>query len=135
MNAPAHARFTLMPGQWLAMEAWMRGFPDPPHCSPIRVLAVAPHGGGRGELTLRFFHAAYPEGVQEKEYRLRVLHRGHDALTLLRLDAPDSEMTLTLFPLHRGWVEKHFPALIHREDQDAIGTVLERKFQFAPARR
>ena len=120
-------RFTLVPGQWLAMEAWMRGYPDPPHCSPIRVLEVTPSGTGRGELTLRFFHAAYPEGVQKKEYHLRVLHRGHNTLTLLRLDVPEPEMTLTLFPLQRPWVEKHFPDFAH-PDGDSSESEMERRF-------
>ena len=130
MKGVAHTRFALAPGQWLAMEAWMRGFPDPPHCSPVRVLAVSPHGGGRRELTLRFFHATYPEGVREKEYHLRVLHRAHDTLTLLRLDAPDMEMTLTLFPLHSHWMEKHFPNPAEGSEPGSIERMLERRFGF-----
>lgn len=105
------AGFTLCAGQWLAMEAWLRGAADQPQCSPVRIEEVIPQATGRGELRLRFFHAAYPEGVQEKEYLVRVLHRGRDTLTLLRLDAPEMEMVLILFAIEPHWMRLHFPGI------------------------
>jgi len=53
------------------------------HYSPIWVQEFAPQKTGARMLQPHFYHANYPEGVQEKVYDLHILHRSDgDLLTL-----------------------------------------------------
>ena len=77
IEKPSKHRFTLSAGAWVAMDLWMEDDGSVwEHASPIRIDRVHPLGTGRTEVELGFFHACYSEGVQDKVYRLRILHRG-----------------------------------------------------------
>jgi hypothetical protein len=78
---PSKHRFTFTAGAWVAMDLWMEdGGSVGEHASPIRIDRVRPLGAGRSEVELGFFHACYSEGVQDKVYRLRILHRSRHQL-------------------------------------------------------
>jgi hypothetical protein len=61
---------------------------------------------------LGFFHACYPEGVQDKVYRLRILHRSRHQLLALQLEG-DGRM-LRLGAITRAWLARqlHVPMLV-----------------------
>ena len=82
------------------------------HASPIRIDRVRPLGTGRREVELGFFHACYPEGVQDKVYRLRILHRSRHQLPAVQLDG-DGQM-LRLGAITRAWLARqlHIPMLV-----------------------
>jgi hypothetical protein len=58
--------FTLRPGDWAAMEMWP-GYAEPsvPYFSPVRIEGVEPLKTGQRQILIRFFNAAYAEGVQD----------------------------------------------------------------------
>lgn len=77
----------LVPHAWYAMEIFgASGAPTNPHVSPIFLKAVEPLKTGRGLLKVEFFHAYYPEGVQNKEYVLRVLHRSSSQFAAMKMN-------------------------------------------------
>jgi len=60
-------RFTLRNKKWYACEFIGDEF-DQDKCSysPIRIIDIKPHGNGNRIITLKFFHANYPQGVQNE---------------------------------------------------------------------
>jgi hypothetical protein len=84
------------------------GAPTNPHLSPIYVNAIKPLKTGQGILSLSFFHANYPEGVQNKEYVLRVLHRAPSHFAAVKTEDEDQPLVI-IFPLKSDWMGKHFP--------------------------
>ena len=48
--------------------------------SEIRVDRLVTGKSGDRTFRLDFFHANYPEGVQDKSYRLRTIHRGEHSM-------------------------------------------------------
>ena len=73
-------RYTLQPGCWYAAELIGDDMPASDGGvvarSPIRVDALRPHQSGKRLFELAFYHAAYPEGVRDKQYRLQTIERG-----------------------------------------------------------
>ena len=70
------SRFTLEPLNWYAMELLSPDFgSEVRRCSPIRVDALAIATSGSRRFDLSFFHAAYPEGVQNKVYTIQTIQR------------------------------------------------------------
>jgi hypothetical protein len=66
-------RLTLQRHQWYAMLR-LNPFGAQDYC-PIWIYVVKPLQTGKGRLKLSFWDATYPEGVQDKVYRLRVMRR------------------------------------------------------------
>ena len=99
---------TLEPRRWYAAEFIQDGpdgmFRSP---SPILVHALRPLGTGRGLMYLHFRHANYPEGVQNKEYELQVLHRVSTYM-FARQTKVDFDRSLLIFALQWGWLKTHF---------------------------
>jgi hypothetical protein len=105
----ASEAFQLLAKKWYAMEVFgAGGAPTNPHLSPIYVNAIEPLKTGHGILRLTFFHANYPEGVQNKEYVLRVLHRGTFHLAAVKTENEDQPLVI-IFPLESDWIQTHFP--------------------------
>ena len=99
-------RFTLTPGRWYAMELISPEFGlDVRRCSPVRVDGFQPAGDGSGSFELSFFHAAYPEGVQNKLYNIYTLERQEHYL--LGREAGQKRLVLFL-ELTDEWLEKNF---------------------------
>ena len=80
MNSTTN-RFSLITDTWYSCEfigEEFVGFEG--SLSRIKVYSIEPAGSGRREFTLRFYHKNYPEGVRDKEYRMRTLERGRNFL-------------------------------------------------------
>ena len=120
---------TLESNHWYAMEVWAADWPECPHASPVRVLRVLPLKQGDGLLRLELFHAAYPEGVQRKEYTLRVLHRSAQVLIAVSAE-PSQDRTFAFFPLTADWFRAWWPELV-RDPGVPLTDFLDRHFQFA----
>jgi hypothetical protein len=99
----------LVPNAWYAMEVFgASGAPTNPHLSPIFLKAVEPLKTGRGLLKVEFFHANYPEGVQNKEYVLRVLHRALSHFVAVKME-DEQQPLVVIFPMESDWIKTHFP--------------------------
>lgn len=110
--------FTLEAGRWLAAEfigeefgAELRSF------SPIRIDHVKPLKTGSGLLELGFLHASYPQGVQDKVYRLQVLERNARFILARCLDHQPARYLL-VHDIDRAWLQGHFPRLEVPEHAD-----------------
>lgn len=81
------------------------------HFSPIYVHEAVPRHSGKREIEIRFFHANYPEGVQEKSYTVSVLHREAGVLAGRTEHAPAGKAThalIVLRALSLDWMRLHF---------------------------
>lgn len=112
--------FILYPRVWYAMTVH---FPTQPiaHHSPIYVQQVRALKSGQGLLDLTFFHANYPEGVQDKRYRLRVLHRSSGHLVAARIEESSFDpepLAIVLAPISPVWMKVHFEWLNVHEEPD-----------------
>lgn len=99
------ALFTLQPRTWYAMEyTFSDGYR---HYSPIFCYDVRARKTGQGRLDLFFWHGAYADGVNDKGYTLRVLHRDRGYLVALRKHGEGSA-ALLLTDLKEEWMKLHF---------------------------
>lgn len=100
------SRFTLEPGQWYAMELISPEFgAEVRHYSPIQVNAFEPAGQGSRRFNLSFFHAAYPQVVQDKVYTIQTIQRcGYFLLGKV----VGTSRLLMLMELSEHWLNKHF---------------------------
>jgi hypothetical protein len=99
-------RFSLQPEKFYAMELFSPEFGEQVRTySPIKVYSIAPAGGGSRRFDLSFFHAAYPEGVQEKVYNIRTIERSANFL-LGRVLGTDR--VILIMELTDAWLHKHF---------------------------
>ena len=99
--------FTLVPRCWYAVELIGDEFGDALRSySPVRVDAVTPLGTGVGEMSVDFFHANYPEGVQQKSYRIQVVERQTRYLLARGLDHTPARLLLIFEPT-REWLKQH----------------------------
>ena len=96
--------FTLRPGDWAAMEMWP-GYAEPsvPYFSPVRIDGVEPLKTGRQQILIRFFDAAYAEGVQDFSLRLQVLARTGTHLIARRTDPGVSDRIHCFAALTKAW--------------------------------
>ncbi len=79
--------------------------PDIRRYSPIRVDKVALVGNGSRRFDLSFFHAAYPEGVQDKVYSIQTIQRSDHFL----IGQVVNTHRLVLFlALSDTWLNQHF---------------------------
>jgi hypothetical protein len=95
--------FTIEPRRWYAMQLWMDGIFD---LSPVRIHNVRPLKNGTNELELEFYHASYPEGVRDKNYRLRILFRGTNYL-LAHCIGYDDNRCVWISNLTADWLWPH----------------------------
>ncbi len=108
MTHSPHAAFTLAPERWYACELIGDAF-DQDRCSysAIRVLDLHPGRSGPGTLDLAFYHANYPEGVRDKDYRLAVIART-ERLLLARSLTHQPARFLQLYDIDWDWLARHF---------------------------
>jgi hypothetical protein len=69
---------------------------------------LTPLKKGNSTFELEFFHWNYPQGVQQKVYRLRTLQRGRHYLLSRSLDH-DPVRLLLIYDISEDWVRRHFP--------------------------
>ena len=111
-------RFTLVRDRWYACEFIGDEFhEDKCSYSPIKVHDATPTLDGTRTLNVRFYHANYPEGVQNKSYRLQTLERGQ---TFLLARSHDHQPTriLLIYDIDGAWVARHFPGFVPPPDAD-----------------
>jgi hypothetical protein len=119
--------FQLLPNKWYAVQIFSAsGAPTNPHTSPIFLHAIEPLKTGQGLLKIEFFHANYPEGVQSKEYVLRVIHRASTHLAGIKMD--DEQSLMVIFSMEKEWMEIHFPKFDCSNGPDAA---LDRVFKIS----
>lgn len=101
--------FTLQPDRWYACELIGDEF-DQDKCSysPIKVRSVTALHTGKRTFRLAFYHASYPEGVQNKEYTLRTLERGRSFI-LAKSMAHDPTRLLLVYEIDGDWLRRHCP--------------------------
>jgi hypothetical protein len=100
------SRFTLDPREWYAMELLSSEFgTEVRRYSPIRVDGLAPKGSGSRRFDLSFFHAAYPEGVQNKVYTIKTVQRC-DHFLFGRV--ADTNRLVLFLELSDKWLKQHF---------------------------
>ena len=69
---------------------------------------VLPMGTGKRAFELSFFHANYPDGVRDKQYKLQTIHRGKRGLLARSLDH-DPYRFLFIKDVTTTWLRQHFP--------------------------
>jgi len=101
-------RFTLKKNQWYACEIIGDEF-EADKCSytPIRVHELKPLGNGNREYILLFYHANYPEGVRNKEYKLRTIERSETLLIAKAVNYTPSRI-LQIYDIDNNWMKRHF---------------------------
>ena len=101
-------RFSLRKNEWYACEFIGDEF-DEDKCSysPIRILDIKTLNSGKREYLLNFYHANYPEGVRDKEYKLRTIERGKTYLLAKAIDYSPPRF-LQIYNINNNWLERHF---------------------------
>lgn len=79
--------------------------PDIRRYSPIRVDKVALAGNGSRRFDLSFFHAAYPEGVQDKVYSIQTIQRSDHFLIG---QVVGTQRLVFFLALSDTWLNQHF---------------------------
>jgi hypothetical protein len=110
-------RFSLKRNEWYACEFIGDEF-DEDKCSysPIRIHDIKAFNSGKREYLLKFYHANYPEGVRDKEYRLRTIERGKTYLLTKATDYSPPRF-LQIYHINNNWLERHF-GCVHDERRD-----------------
>lgn len=116
-------RFTLERGRWYACELIGDEFSDvfgTDQCSysPIKIFDVSPAQTGDRTFRLHFYHANYPEGVQDKEYIMRMIERGTNMLLARSLEHTPPRF-LQIYEITSEWVSTHFPSMSPDRDIQA----------------
>ena len=93
--------------------------------SPIRVEEITPLKTGNRIFELKFLHANYPAGVQDKTYQLQTLHAGEEYL-LARSVGPGPSRFLLIYDIDAKWLHQHFKIELSR-GESVLGW-LNRKF-------
>ena len=100
------SRLSLEPGRWYAAELIGEEFEEAIRSySPIRVDQVVPKCSR--QFTLAFFHANYPEGVQNKEYNLQTIERNRRFILARSTDHTPPRFLL-IYPLTAEWLAEKF---------------------------
>lgn len=97
--------FTLNRHRWYAMQVVLRNGTQ--HVSPVWIFEVRALKSGKGIMQLHFWHANYPEGVQDKVYDLRVIRREPGYLLAERQDDGSKALVL-LSEVTSEWIGTHF---------------------------
>jgi len=117
-------RFTLEHGKWYAAEFLGEEFePEIRSLSPIRVKRVEAKKMNNRILEIDFYHANYPEGVRDKQFRLETLERNAQ-FYLGRSTEHDPARLMLIYRITADWLRNNFGADI--SDQDNVGEWLDR---------
>ena len=109
-------RFRLDRGTWYAAEILGDGLIRSGHrYSPIHVDQITPLKTGNRIFELKFLHANYPAGVQDKTYRLQTLHAGQKYLLTKSL-GPGPTRFLLIYDIDAEWLRQHFKIELSRNE-------------------
>jgi hypothetical protein len=118
--------YRMQENTWYAAEILEDGLIHGGHrYSPIRVEQVTPLKTGNRIFELRFFHANYPAGVQDKTYRLQTVHAGEEYILARSVDG-DPPRFMLIHDIRSDWMRKHFQ--IELTDGEAPEDWLNREF-------
>ena len=108
-------RFTLSVGHWYALEMLGADFgPQLRTYSPIRVEGIQPGQDGTRRFHLDFYHANYPQGVQDKRYHLQTIERTNDFILARSCDHQTTRYLL-FHELSAKWMSDHFNVALRRD--------------------
>ena len=111
--------YRLQRGNWYAAEFLGDSLVRSGHrYSPIYVYEITPLKTGKRIFELSFFHVNYPEGVQDKLYRLQTLHAGEEYV-LSRSVEHDPERFVLVYDIDAAWLKDHFDITIPRTESAA----------------
>lgn len=79
-------RFTLVVGDWYAVEFHEDQSGEARFYSPILIEGITPARTGKRLFELSFYHADYPDGVRDKTYKLQTIERTADHLLAQSVD-------------------------------------------------
>lgn len=102
--------FPIIPGRWYACELmgdFFKDLEDACSYSPIRIDSFEPSDSEDGAFVLSFYHANYPEGVQDKRYKVRILDRGDSYMILKSLEHTPVRI-LRMYDIDAAWIPRHF---------------------------
>ena len=105
-------RFSLKRDKWYACEFIGDEF-DKDKCSysPIRIYDIKPFNNGKREYFLKFYHANYPEGVRDKEYKLRTIEIGNTYLLAKAIEYSPPRF-LQIYHIDHAWLKRHFGSIV-----------------------
>ena len=106
LTCTTDGRFALERGYWYALELFDDEFGGERRTSPVRVDEVRPKGGRSWELD--FFHLDYPQGVQDKTYAFKTIHRGENYLIAVE-DNNGGQRHCIFFAMTFNWFDLHYP--------------------------
>jgi hypothetical protein len=104
--------FTLERHRWYAMQIVLPSGGQ--YFSPIWIFETCPLQTGKKLLQVSFWHAHYPEGVQDKVYDLRVLRRtkalnaSYRGYLLAERTGSSSKDLILLSEITADWIQTHF---------------------------
>jgi len=87
--------------------------------TPIRVDGIRPLKTGKGIFELDFYHANYPEGVQGKMYRLKMLERGEKYILAKSVEHMPARI-LHIQAMTWDWISNHFPELFRSSIEQSL---------------
>jgi hypothetical protein len=120
--------FPIIPGRWYACELmgdFFKDLKDACSYSPIRIDGFEPSDCEDGAFVLSFHHANYPEGVQSKRYRVKVLDRG-DSYMIAKSLGHTPVRILRLYDIDAAWISRHFAET--EVNMDDVQEWLNRRF-------
>jgi len=106
-------RFTVREGKWYALEFIGDEFfhLGSYRYSPIQIINVHPLKTGQGIFILSFFHANYPQGVNDKTYKLKTIERG-ELYILAASTQHNPKRIVHIFDITYSWFKEHFPGIM-----------------------
>ena len=110
-------RFTLVVGNWYAVEIHEGSVGENCSYSPILIEGIIPAGSGKRVFSLSFYHAAYPEGVRDKIYTLKTIERTEQHLLSLSMDHEPNRYLL-ISPISWQWMREHYRNDLNNEAVD-----------------
>lgn len=100
-------KFSIKIRFWYAMEYLGANASDSTHhFSPIYIQSIHQQNTGASRLDIEFFHANYPQGVQNKLYKVKVLDRTESFIVAKRVDVVED--VLIIHELSWDWMKQHF---------------------------
>ncbi|MCX7003273.1 MAG: hypothetical protein NTV22_08375 [bacterium] len=132
-NTTRHGLFTIRPDCWYAAEIIEDrdgSYGEDRSYSPILVTSIVPARNGQRRFELAFYHANYPQGVQDKVYLLRTLVRS-DHFILARSVRHTPVRDLLIYDITWQWLHAHFGVQQPADCDDITDWLAENAHRFS----